>query len=906
MRSLWMGRAWARAAALGCVAALLIGALGAAGGPVALAAMKEDQGRDGREGSTAGGRLPLVYVGPEGSGGGLLDRLRAQGYQDGRDLIVLSGGERDYVLEAAEVAEAIREAADGGGRRVNVIAVGPASLAARLAMLAGDGPTPVRTLVMIAPPNRGSFAATALRLAAQLERQVAFRVALGRLPAGERPDDPEPADEAAYVAARALAVYEPLVARYFREDKLASDGGRYPDFLTWLANKEKGLFDRAVVGAQAPPAMDRYPALAGLRQSPPGIDESLTAAFLEVEAARAAEYNYARLYQDRPPIDFAELDLLEALPKTKTGGLKRFILDVLSKLARALGGRILSTRRMQAEASVVSEALDFDAWTAPAARLTTEDYQLPMGGGAPPGEGDVILANYFLKFWNEREEARREALDNEITFVTGDGPPDPRYVTIAPTWPNLWAGLSGLTGKAKPAMNDLRTELRAMSLPVRRDDAFITVRGLPSTNPASLLDRRDIQDLVLNQLGGERARVVRPRGSAGQSRPWEAEGRLDVAANRPAYLQIDDGLLSGPGRLLVELSPPLRQEPGLTLTAWALADGEDGLTRRFDLEGDGPASPLTADFGGFGGSCRQIRVGVRFAAQPGLERVIEPGLEAAGRVEYRVTWIPEAEATNTGNGGDVPADTEGGGATGDGDGPGGAVNPGGAGAGTPAGEPPVQGPPAPESESPAPKPPAQEPSPPAPTIRVIRRSKQTTHRDPRSTVHQKWQWDFGDGTNSEDPDPSHTTATQSHAYAPGQYTVAARSLDQNGAVIRQLTWTFTVPEEEAGQPRAFTVETIREPRVKIVIDGPKMWVTGKPAEFRVTTEVDDPPYSEDKVVSIDPGPVFHVIWARPGTFDVSAAVTVRLSYRFPERSVFVVDTYLEKVEVQVCTTSGTE
>ncbi|MHB8946697.1 MAG: hypothetical protein ACYC6I_09235, partial [Bacillota bacterium] len=106
--------------------------------------------------------------------------------------------------------------------------------------------------------------------------------------------------------------------------------------------------------------------------------------------------------------------------------------------------------------------------------------------------------------------------------------------------------------------------------------------------------------------------------------------------------------------------------------------------------------------------------------------------------------------------------------------------------------------------------------------------------------------------------------------------------------------------------REFKADTIREPRVKIVIDGPKMWVTGKPAEFRVTAEVDDPPYSENKVVSIDPGPIFFVIWERPGTFDVSAAVTVRLSYRFPERSVFVVDTYVEKVEVQVGATAGTE
>jgi hypothetical protein len=132
--------------------------------------------------------------------------------------------------------------------------------------------------------------------------------------------------------------------------------------------------------------------------------------------------------------------------------------------------------------------------------------------------------------------------------------------------------------------------------------------------------------------------------------------------------------------------------------------------------------------------------------------------------------------------------------------------------------------------------------------------------------------------------------------------VTATSTDNGGQIIRQLTW----PVEGDGGEREFRAETIREPAVKVVIDGPKMWVTGKPAEFKVTARVDDPPLSVNKVVTIDPGPVFYVVWARPGTFEVSAAVTVRLSYRFPERSVFVVDTYVETVAVEVCTTATTQ
>lgn len=884
---------WRRLVSLACAVMVALEVLAVNGGAAALAGSREDAGGERTGGGRAGGeraggeraggsagpdggRVPLVYVGPEGSGGRLFECLRSSGYADGRDLLVVVGGEGDYVLEAADVTAAVRQAQAADDTRVDLIAVGPSSLAARLAMLVMEAPIPVRTLIMVAPPNRGSFAATALRLAAQLERQVAFRTALGRLPAGERPSDPEPLDEAAYLATRAYSVYEPLVARYYRDDKFSSEGGNYPDFLSWLAHKEKELFGQAIAGAQAPPAIDRYPALAELARRPPEIDESLTRAFFEVEAARAAEYNFARLFQEKRPLTLKDLGLTEVLTKAKSGGLKRLVVDLLTRLAESLGARALAERLSQVEGLAATKLLDFDAWAAPAARLTAEEYVLPPAGGAAPGRGEVILANYFLKFWNEREAARRLTLENLGDFATAAGPPDPRYVTIAPNWPNLWAALPALTGAVKPLANDLRTELRSMSLPVRENDSFIVVRGAPSADPASLLERRDVQDLILSELGGgARPKPVRPREKvpAGAG-TWKTEGKLEAVANRPSYLEVQSDLLSGPGRLVVELSPPSRREPGLVLAAWAYAESDDGTTERIELNGAGPASPLSADLGSFGGACRRVLVGLRFKAEPGLERVLDPGTKAPAQVVYRITWVPESAAGPASDGGrgdpgdGAPGDSDTGGEVGNGPGTGKA------------------GPP--------------------PTIAVIRRSKKTTHRVARRTVHQKWEWDFGDGTGAEDLDPAHTDVTRSHTYAPGKYTATARSINEAGAVIRQLTWEVTVPEGGDALRREFKAETIREPRVKIVIDGPKMWVTGKPAEFRVSAEVDDPPFSDDKTVSIDPGPVFSVVWARPGTFEVAAAVTVRLSYRFPERSVFVIDTYIEKVQVQVCATAATE
>jgi hypothetical protein len=59
-------------------------------------------------------------------------------------------------------------------------------------------------------------------------------------------------------------------------------------------------------------------------------------------------------------------------------------------------------------------------------------------------------------------------------------------------------------------------------------------------------------------------------------------------------------------------------------------------------------------------------------------------------------------------------------------------------------------------------------------------------------------------------------------------------------------------------------------------------------------------------VQIYPAPRFQVVWARAGTFDVVVAVTVRQSYRFPNQSIFVSNTYLHKVPVKVLTTGVTD
>ncbi|MEW6523516.1 MAG: PKD domain-containing protein [Bacillota bacterium] len=193
--------------------------------------------------------------------------------------------------------------------------------------------------------------------------------------------------------------------------------------------------------------------------------------------------------------------------------------------------------------------------------------------------------------------------------------------------------------------------------------------------------------------------------------------------------------------------------------------------------------------------------------------------------------------------------------------------------------------------------------PPAPSydrepVRVVLTTKRTTLRQESRTYHQRWVWDLGDGTLLEKDDPSLTSVALEHRYLqPGTYQVKATAYDNHGRVIRYLTWVQRV--DQAPATATFFAESIVEPAVKVMVDGPQAWVTGRPAGFYVTVQVAEIPGVHREVVSIDPGPYFEVWWERPGRFTVQAAATVRLVYEFPERKVTVNNTYLGSTSLDV-------
>lgn len=201
---------------------------------------------------------------------------------------------------------------------------------------------------------------------------------------------------------------------------------------------------------------------------------------------------------------------------------------------------------------------------------------------------------------------------------------------------------------------------------------------------------------------------------------------------------------------------------------------------------------------------------------------------------------------------------------------------------------------------------------PAPQIDVKMVTRQTSSRVEDRTYHAFWLWSFGDGIAYPDPDPRNVVSTQVHPFVtPGLYTVVARSVSNQGTLLRELTWSVIMPPPLPGLPpvpliRAFVAETVREPDVRLELAGPRKWVVGRPADFTVTVDFADPPFASRESVLVDPGCQFTVVWDKPGRFTVRAAAVVHLRYEFPESVITLVNTYVTEQEVEVYATVSTD
>lgn len=423
-----------------------------------------------------------------------------------------------------------------------------------------------------------------------------------------------------------------------------------------------------------------------------------------------------------------------------------------------------------------------------------------------------------------------------------------RYVTVAGEVFNVWAALYDTV-----SANDAIVETAATFLPLYRDDVFKLYQGLVNLNHFALRSNRAVQEFITQQLAGCQAAAV--HHVRGQTDCWQ--GKAPASLWEPTYFEFvpQDGLgAAGTVQIKVDcLNMPhlAGRVPGITgvgVETWVRVWDGQGQESFFNQVGELPLEQ----------GWQRVRVGCRLQAHGLAPENVGACYEVpGGEFSCQMNWqagsitspVPVDSGPELPGGITVPDDI--------------------------------------------------------PLIQVIRHSKLTTGKKEQRTFHSRWEWDFGDGEQMVDDDPTHIVTEVSHSFAlPGTYRVRATSWANNGRALREMSWQVEILT--GGEQRVFTAETIQEPQVEIIINGPDQWITGRPALFTVQAIVNQPPYTHNQQVQIYPAPRFQVVWARAGTFDVVVAVTVRQSYRFPNQSIFVSNTYLHKVPVKVLTTGVTD
>ena len=195
-----------------------------------------------------------------------------------------------------------------------------------------------------------------------------------------------------------------------------------------------------------------------------------------------------------------------------------------------------------------------------------------------------------------------------------------------------------------------------------------------------------------------------------------------------------------------------------------------------------------------------------------------------------------------------------------------------------------------------------------PVIRATHRDKQTAPLEASVTQHQRWEWDFGDGATVTDDQPRDVDCTVEHDYSgPGRYVCRARSFGDDGITLADYQWLVEVQGDTGGR-KAFAASTVPWAEVELELAGPLAWVTGLPAEYRVSYSLRLPPGTpvEDYTVRIEPAEQFEMIWEKPGEFTVKAALVLRLRYDAGQGRASVVNVYTVEKRVRVYATVVTD
>lgn len=848
-------------------------------------------------------RVPLILVhGLGGSaeafrtagGTGLEQRLEQAGYVMGRDLFTLDYREDnngDYVhVASAHLRPLVADVLDQtGAERVDLLGYSMGGLVARYYLGLPGEAARVRTLVLLASPSHGSFAANIVKDARVTQDYLDTYAGAPRPHPGESGESAAPVagsrmaptanTQMQYVFAQARNVFEPLLMGFLLQSRLGRQAPALERFVEWMDRAEPGRRDELFDAAQVPLSLDD-PVIASGDTDP---NRALTRAYLNLLGLNAARVRLQTLLQGRR------------------------VTPALKAVESLVGWMAIQPEGLAIE------------------RLLSERFSL--------GTGREYLANYFLSSWNGREQAqRREA----VVAPAPDGVPT-RYVVMAGTVPNVfslaWPGV-------KP--NDGAVEAASAWVPLGREDTFHLLRGQgAATSHVGLKTNPTVANTIVRELdpaGPAPARRVRPlvRRWFWRDLEWEETGSVAVSRWSPTYVEITQERLKGQfGTLTVDLSP--HRGLGGTLTGlWHRIRGATRSTSSQQssetpriwavwMDASGAQQPVpvqvteagrkwsaTMQLPSFGSNPGTLRLGVHLDAdRPGFPP------ENTTRVDYRIRLQPrDDEPAPAGAGQAAPGQDQGG----------------------PAGRDGTDHPPA-AGEAARTAGPAETPgvgsstakeTGPVPLIVVRRGTKETTHKDPSEEGHAVWQWDFGDGTVETEDDPKKLTSEREHAYtAPGRYRVTATSLSNLGRVLRQQVWDVTIgggmggdggPLEEAltagsaagaavgqiaaavGQATRFLSDTLRPPWLRLELEGPVKWMARRPASYTVKVETLPVPWVVRQKVTVDPARTFRVAWEKPGTYVVRAAVSVETTYLLPEGgTVTLRNTYTVSKQVKVFT-----
>ncbi|NPV69051.1 MAG: hypothetical protein HPY55_00215 [Firmicutes bacterium] len=829
-------------------------------------------------------RVPVVLVhgafsspdqcwGAENDTGGLYSFLTGRGYEPGVTLFRLDYSDDpagDYAQLYRRLGAFVELArARAGIPAVDIVAHSTGALLARYYVNSPSYAGGVRNLVMISPPNNGSFLATALRSALARIAHEAHRFD-GPRPAKQpgksqvSREFPEFRDEFDYVSRRAATFYEPLYGDFLLDTRVlgpagAAGRGRFED---WLERERADAYRACFTGALDPPLQPDWDMG---EAPPPGKD--LTRAYYERIALEVGRHNYVRFAGTGGTL----ADVMLRSPLPLTGDVKQiareYALRLLAYYAARLGD-LAVTKGKEIAAGFLDSRLGLRADSAVLRRLVTREIRVARSSQALP-------ANHFLNRWNEAETATRWAAGQPVRYVTVTGG------ALLPSLP-----LSGETGE-----NDGAVEVLSSHLPQCPDDVFRVFRGAVWPHHGAFVRRPEVHRFVASQL--ECYYPVKcahtPSFRSGWLKwwRWSETGHLSASAWEPSYVLVDGASLDGHGGTLTIRVSHEGTPAGVALKGWVHRFSRDGSwAGREEIPlgqtgvgqagpgqaGDGAAHSALAAVARFGSDLGKVLIGFRLTGECRSDSDLRRLERLDVAVRYSLAFEPDGNDAGAG-------------ATPEGDGPAPGSVPG-------------------QDATPGTTPRQADASTGIPTIHVVRTSRQTVPSSSLTGEHSVWEWDFGDGQALTDQEAGPVSSARHSFERPGRYCVRARSRDSRGKVLREETWDVTAGEDASAEPLEFTAGG-PDPGVRVVVSGPQMWVTGRPAVFRVSVDASPSGAEAKQVITVEPGREFRVAWQRPGVFEVKAAARVRLTFKRPGGRVSVTRTYTGSTSVKVVATAVT-